>query len=260
MELEKTEDREHLREQKLSAVWNNELNEVFENIAEHYDVANYVASFGMWGWYRHNFMKTISVNPRERVLDVCAGTNAIGIALLKRESTLEVYAIDRSCEMQAVGKRNANSLGFRINSTIGDVHQLPYPDNYFDIVTLQFASRHLRVREVFSEIYRVLKPGGRFHHCDMLRPAPRLINKLYYKYLSFMLWFTATLFGSGKAAQNCQKYFIDALQIFYSISEFSALLISLGYTEVMGKGIFFDIIGVHRAVKPKQAINHNDPQ
>lgn len=246
----KTEERESLREQKLSGVWNNDLNEVFANIAPHYDIANYVASFGMWGWYRHKFMKTISVHPQERVLDVCAGTNAIGIALLKREPTLEVYAIDRSAEMQIIGNKNATALGFQIKGKIADVHKLPYPNNYFDIVTLQFASRHLRVPQVFSEIYRVLKPGGRFYHCDMLRPAPHFSNKLYYRYLSFMLWFTATIFGSGKAAYNCQKYFIDALQIFYSIPELSQLLTELGYTQVSGTGIFFDMIGVHQAYKP----------
>ena len=50
--------------------------------------------------------------PGERVLDVCAGTSAIGIALLKREPTLEVHAIDRSAAMQEVGRQRADALGF----------------------------------------------------------------------------------------------------------------------------------------------------
>jgi SAM-dependent methyltransferase len=58
-------------------------------------------------------------------------------------------------------------------------HVLPFPDNHFDVVTLQYASRHLRVDRVFGEILRVLKPGGRFHHCDMLRPGNPLMERLY---------------------------------------------------------------------------------
>ena len=42
----------------------------------------------------------------------------------------------------------------RIHSVIGDVHKLPFPDNHFDVVTLQWATRHLRVKQVFDEIRR----------------------------------------------------------------------------------------------------------
>jgi demethylmenaquinone methyltransferase/2-methoxy-6-polyprenyl-1,4-benzoquinol methylase len=161
-----------------------------------------------------------------------------------------MHAIDRSAEMQEVGKKNAEARGFHIQGVIADVHTLPYPDNHFDVVTLQFASRHLRVRQVFSEIYRVLKPGGRFYHCDMLRPSNRIVEKLYYGYLRFILWFTAFVFRSGEAALNCKKYFINALQVFYSVRELSDVLMELGYINVSGKGIFSDMLGVHRALKP----------
>ena len=76
---------------------------------------------------------------------MCAGTNAIGIELLGRDPSLKIIAIDRSVAMQKVGNHRAQSKGFNIESTIGDVHHLPFPDNYFDIVTLQFATRHLKV-------------------------------------------------------------------------------------------------------------------
>ena len=42
------------------------------------------------------------------VADVCAGTNAIGIA--KREPTLGVHAMDRNAAMQAVGRQRATAL------------------------------------------------------------------------------------------------------------------------------------------------------
>jgi demethylmenaquinone methyltransferase/2-methoxy-6-polyprenyl-1,4-benzoquinol methylase len=208
--------REAVREQLFSEVWTRDLNTVFADVAPYYDQANYVASLGLWGWFRERFLDTIPVRPGNRVLDVCAGTNAIGIGLLQREPTLDVHAIDRSDAMQRVGQERAKARGLHIDSTIQDVHQLPFPDNHFDVVTLQFASRHLRVKQVFSEIHRVLKPGGHFHHCDMLRPANPIVENLYYTYLKFCLTFTAVVFNSGTAALNCRKYFIDALQMFYS--------------------------------------------
>jgi len=245
--------REIAREERFNAVWTQELNDVFADVAPYYDRANYIASLGLWGWFLRQFMNTVDIRPGERVLDVCAGTNAIGIALLRREPTLEVHAIDRSAAMQEVGRRNAEALGMRIRSVIDDVHTLPYPDNTFDVLTLQFASRHLRIRRVASEIRRVLKPGGRFYHCDMLRPGNRVVERLYYTYLRFCLWFTGFLFRSGPAALNCKKYFIQALQMFYTPQELSDMLEDVGFRDVTAKTVFSGMLGFHRAVKPSPA-------
>ena len=242
--------REAVREELFNDVWTRELNTVFADVAPYYDRANYVASLGLWGWFRERFLDTIRVRPGQRVLDVCAGTNAIGIGLLGRERTLEVHAIDRSAAMQDVGQERAKERGYTIRSYIGDVHRLPFPDNHFDLVTLQFASRHLRVKTVFAEIHRVLKPGGRFHHCDMLRPANPLVEAAYYTYLRFCLTFTAVLFNSGPAALNCRKYFIDALQNFYTPSELGTVLRELGFTDVRYDTVFAGMMAFHGASKP----------
>jgi demethylmenaquinone methyltransferase/2-methoxy-6-polyprenyl-1,4-benzoquinol methylase len=242
--------REIAREERFNVVWTQELNDVFADVAPYYDRANTIASLGLWGWFLEQFMATVDLRPGEKALDVCAGTNAIGIALLRREPMLEVHAIDRSAAMQEVGQRNAQALGFRIHSVIDDVHTLPYPDNTFDVATLQFASRHLRIRRVAEEIRRVLKPGGRFYHSDMLRPANRTVEQLYYAYLRLCLWFTGFLFRSGPAALNCKKYFVQALQMFYSAEELSAMLEDVGFRDVTARTVLCGMLGFHRAVKP----------
>lgn len=242
--------REHVREQHFQAVWTQELNQVFADVAPYYDRANIVASLGLWNWILGGFMATIVVRPGQRVLDVCAGTNAVGIALLKREPSLEVHAIDRSAAMQEVGRERAKARGFHIESVIGDVHRLPFPDRHFDVVTLQWATRHLRVTQVFEEIHRVLKPGGHFHHCDMLRPANRFVEMAYYAYLRLCLAVTGFLFRSGAPALKCKRYFINALEMFYSADELSIVLREAGYCDVAAKTLFSGMIGFHRAARP----------
>jgi len=230
-------------------LWAQELNRVFADVAPNYDRANYVAGLGLWSRFLQAFMSVNELRPGQRTLDVCAGTNAIGIALLRREPTLEVHAIDRSAEMQTVGRQCVYDRGFHIYGVIGDVHTLPFPDNHFDVVTLQFASRPLRVRTVFGEILRVLKPGGHFYHCDMLRPANPAVEKFYYAYLRICLTFTGFLFRSDESALNYKKYFIDALETFYSADELSELMRGLGFCEVSAKSIFAGMIGCYRAAK-----------
>jgi demethylmenaquinone methyltransferase/2-methoxy-6-polyprenyl-1,4-benzoquinol methylase len=242
-------EREDVRENTFNHVWTQELNDVFADVAKYYDKANNVASLGLWGYFREKFLATIELHGNQKALDVCAGTNAIGIGLLQKQPDLQVHAMDRSEAMQEVGRQLAEKKGFCIESTIGDVHHLPFPDNHFDVVTLQFASRHLRVLEVFGEIKRVLKPEGHFYHSDMLRPSNRLIEKIHYIYLRACLTVTAWIFSSGPAALNCRKYFVNALSLFYSAEELSDLLRQLGFHEVTSKTLLGGLLGFHKAVK-----------
>jgi demethylmenaquinone methyltransferase/2-methoxy-6-polyprenyl-1,4-benzoquinol methylase len=244
-------DREDTREKLLKQVWTEELNDVFADVARYYDRANHVASLGMWNWFRNSFLATIELQSGQKALDVCAGTNAVGLAMLRKQPDLQVYAMDRSTAMQEVGRRLAGQEGFHIESVIGDVHKLPFPDNHFDVVTLQWASRHLRIMDVAREIHRVLKPGGHFYHCDMLRPGNRRVEQMYYAYLRVSLSVTAVLFRSGMAARNCKKYFIDTLSLFYSVEEFSQLLRHVGFDNVSSKSLLRGMIGFHRARKPR---------
>ncbi len=242
--------REDNREQQFRRVWVEELDEVFADVARYYDRANHVASLGLWNWFRNRFISTIDVQDGQKVLDVCAGTNAIGIALLEKHPDLQVHAIDRSKAMQAVGQESARKLGMHIDSSIGDVHTLPFPDNHFDVVTLQYASRHLRVMDVCREIRRVLKPGGHFYHCDMLRPANRIVAWSYYVYLRFCLNFTALLFSSTASVHSCKEYFINGLRMFYSADELSELLAQVGFEGVSCQTLLGGMIGYHCAVAP----------
>lgn len=242
-------EKEDARKQAFEAIWENDINEVFADVASYYNRINAFASLGMLDTWRQQFIDTIEIKPNDRVLDVCAGTNVIGIDLLKKQPDLEVYAVDRSAAMQEVGKENAENLGFQINGTICDVHKLPFPDNHFDVVTLQYATRHLRVMEVFSEINRVLKPGGHFYHCDMLRPSNKLVEETYYLYLRACLPVLSWAFRSGVAARKCTSYFIDAIRMFYSVDELSTLLSELGYADISGKSVMGGAVAFHRACK-----------
>jgi demethylmenaquinone methyltransferase/2-methoxy-6-polyprenyl-1,4-benzoquinol methylase len=241
------------REKAFRSIWSNELNAVFADVARYYDRANIFASLGLLNRLRDRFLSTVDIRPRHKVLDVCAGTNVIGISLLKRQPDLDVYAADRSIAMQQVGRERARRHGFRINSFICDVHHLPFPDNYFDVVTLQWATRHLRVIEVFAEINRVLKPGGHFHHCDMLRPANRLVEQAYYLYLKILMGVIPRVFRSGPASLKCRDYFIQAIRLFYSTDELSVLLREMGFSDVSGSSVLGGAVGFHKAYKPRFA-------
>lgn len=250
-------ERETARERKFSNIWNGVLGDAFTDLSPYYDAANNMASLGLWNKWRSDFVSGIDLKPGMKVLDVCAGTNAIGMELFRKEPELEITTIDRSAAMQEVGKERIGRLGFDVESIIGDVHKLPFPDNTFDIVTLEAASRHLRLVEVFTEILRVLKPGGKFHHCDMLRPGSKFLEQAYLAYLRASLCVTGIVFRSKRNVWDCVDYFIDAIREFYTPEELSRLLKYVGFAEVNNRSVFGGMVAFHEAVKAGPPAGNN---
>jgi demethylmenaquinone methyltransferase/2-methoxy-6-polyprenyl-1,4-benzoquinol methylase len=240
--------REKHRHTLFSQTWGELIPKVFEDVPKYYRVGNIVASFGLWELWVWQFVRTIKLKPGDKVLDVCAGTNDIGIRLLRKEAAISVTAIDRSKEMQEEGARRARNYGVRIASVVQDVHELPFPDASFDVVTLQAASRHLRLEKLLPEIRRVLKPGGEFYHCDMLKPGNRLVAWLYLRFLRLSVAWTAWVFGSTLASRQCCDYFKDAIMNFYTPEELSEIFRLTGFTQVTcAKSIWGGMVGYHKA-------------
>jgi demethylmenaquinone methyltransferase / 2-methoxy-6-polyprenyl-1,4-benzoquinol methylase len=242
------DQREKHRSSLFSHTWNELIPRVFEDVPKYYRFGNIVASFGVWELWVWQFIRTIKLKPGYKILDVCAGTNDIGIRLLQKQPGVSVTAIDRSKEMQEEGQNRARKFGVRIDSVIHDVHQLPFPDNSFDVVTLQAASRHLLLNMVLPEIMRVLKPGGNFYHCDMLKPSNRVVEWLYLHFLRLSVAWTALVFGSTEASRNCRDYFKEAIANFYTSEELSEVLRLVGFTNVTCKNsVWGGMVGFHRS-------------
>ena len=150
--------KETKREQMFSHYWKNDLDPVFTDVASYYDNANQVASLGLWNWFLRHHMDLVETQPNMRSLDICAGTNAVGIALLKKEPTLEAYALDRNVAMQTVGRQRARDRDMHIRASIGDVHKLPYPDNHFDLVVAMGVIEKSGARKPFGLAPSALLP------------------------------------------------------------------------------------------------------
>ena len=250
-------EREEQRQEKFDGIWGNELKEVFSDVAEEYESANSFITFGLWKRMRRKFVDTMDLFDGAQVLDVCAGTNAVGIDILLRNPKVNVTAVDRSEEMQSAGGKRASRLGLSIKSVISDVHQLPFPDNTFDFITLEAATRHLVVTKAFKEIFRVLKPGGYFHHNDLCKPRNWLLAQGYVTYLKIMLPVTSLVFFRGKRflgernkTLKVSKYFLDAIQDFYTTDELSQMMRDTGFADVEFKLLLAGTSAAHKARKP----------
>ena len=244
--------KEDLRSRLFGDTWRTLIPEVFRDVPTYYDKGNAVASLGNCSRWSNTFAAAIHRHlPRgSKVLDVCSGTHDIPLRLLATDPTLEIHAVDGSSHMTAEGQRRARERNLTIRAHVCDAHTLPFADDSFDAVTLQFASRHLEIIRAFKEIYRVLKPGGIFCHSDMLRPTSRVVEVPYLVYLRFSVWLTAKLFGSSAESMKCVGYFANAIRHFYTPHELTELLKEVGFVGTESRRFLTGILSYHIAHKP----------
>jgi demethylmenaquinone methyltransferase/2-methoxy-6-polyprenyl-1,4-benzoquinol methylase len=244
--------KEDLRSRLFGETWRTLIPEVFRDVPTYYDQGNAVASLGSCSRWSAKFAAAIARHlPRgANVLDVCSGTHDIPLRLLAIDPTLEIHAVDGSVHMTAEGQRRAGERNVAVHARVCDAHLLPFADNSFDAVTLQFASRHLEIIRAFKEIYRVLKPGGIFCHNDMLRPTSRVVEAPYLAYLRCSVWFTAKLFGSSDESMKCVGYFADAIRHFYTPDELAALLEEVGFVGIESRNFLTGVMSYHISRKP----------
>lgn len=96
------------------------------------------------------------------LLDVGCGPGTITVDLATRTPNGRVVGIDLSEEIIIKAKAsNASSLQKNCSFEIGDVYNLDFPENSFDIVHAHQLLQHLtKPVEAIKEMHRVVRPGG----------------------------------------------------------------------------------------------------
>ena len=142
--------------------------------------------------FRRNQIELMDISKGEKVLEVGCGTGALSIlSKIAVGESGEVEGIDIAPKMISNAQQKTRKANLKINFNIASVHELPYPDNYFDLVISSFMFHHLPVevkKKGLEEIYRVLKEEGRFFLCDFCSPH---ILTFPLMYLIF-IWISST--------------------------------------------------------------------
>lgn len=113
--------------------------------------------------FYHHILQLLTIHkiPQNnwRILDIGCATGRFLQKLAKENTTLELYGLDISPKMIATAKHHAPTLDWQT----GKAEDLPFPDQYFDLVTIIDALHYIQNQpQTFSECSRVLKPGGQF--------------------------------------------------------------------------------------------------
>jgi arsenite methyltransferase len=113
--------------------------------------------------------------PGERVLDLGsgAGTDSL-VAAQMVGSEGSVTGVDMTAAMLAKARAAAAEMGVgNVDFVEGEIERLPFPDASFDVVISNGVIDLVPDKDaVFSEIHRVLAPGGRIQIADVTIQTP----------------------------------------------------------------------------------------
>ena len=157
-------------EEKVAAV-----RDMFDAIAPRYDRLNRIISFRLDVRWRRRAIRELALDEGSSVLDLASGTGDLCIDLAA--AGLRPFSMDLSYGMLAADRSGVP----RVQT---DILRLPVPDSGVDGVTCGFALRNLLdLGDFFTEIARVVRPGGRIALLDVSTPPNPILrfgNSIYF--------------------------------------------------------------------------------
>lgn len=111
------------------------------------------------------------IEPGDTVLDLGSGAgNDCFVARAETGESGKVIGVDFTPKMIQLARKNAEKLGYNnVEFRQGDIEELPVSDNSVDVVVSNCVLNLVPDKaKVFSEIKRVLRPGGHFSISDVV--------------------------------------------------------------------------------------------
>jgi demethylmenaquinone methyltransferase/2-methoxy-6-polyprenyl-1,4-benzoquinol methylase len=225
------------------------VHSVFESIAPKYDFMNDLLSFRRHKAWRKFTMERMNIRPGASALDVCCGTCDWTLQLAEQSGSGEIVGLDFSQNMLEVGQAKVNGRGKerQIRLIEGNAMSLPFEDNRFDCATIGFALRNVPdLRQVLSEMRRVVKPGGMVVSLELSKPTWQPFKSIYYFYFQRVL----PLLGKLVAKKYEQyKWLPESLVAFPDHRELARIFTEIGLVDVKVWPLTGGIAALHIGLK-----------
>lgn len=224
---------------------------MFDNIAGSYDFLNRFLSLGIDRRWRTETLKCLDyISDQNAVLlDVATGTCDLAIEAAKMYPKIKVQAVDISEKMLSKGKLKIEkqNLQSRIFASVEDAEALSLNNDAFDAVMIAFGVRNFEnLQKGISEMYRVLKPGGRIIILEFSRPLHFPIKQLFNLYFKYILPAIGNLMSKDSRAYS---YLFESVQHFPDYNRFTAILEQEGLRDCSFKPLTFGICTIYIGTK-----------
>jgi demethylmenaquinone methyltransferase/2-methoxy-6-polyprenyl-1,4-benzoquinol methylase len=220
---------------------------VFDSVASKYDLMNDLMSMGMHRAWKAYTVMVANLHEGDRVLDIAGGTGDLALAFSKKVGkTGQVVHTDINEAMLRTGRDRLLDAGVALPTLVCDAEKLPFPNDYFDVVSVAFGLRNMTHKDVaLAQMNRVLKPGGKLLVLEFSKVAPPL-EKLYDWYSFKVLPQLGQLVA--KDAHSYQ-YLAESIRMHPGQEELKAMMQKAGFGHVDFHNMTGGVVALHVGIK-----------
>lgn len=217
--------------------------EVFHSVARRYDLMNDLMSAGLHRAWKAFTVEQAGLRAGMRVLDVAGGTADLARAFARRVGERgQVWLTDINASMLAVGRDRMIDEACLQPVVQCDAERLPFPDAYFDRVSVAFGLRNMTHKDrALAEMRRVLKPGGKLLVLEFSR-IWKPLEKLYDAY-SFQVLPKLGEKIAGDAASY--RYLAESIRMHPDQDTLVGMMVDAGLGRVRYFNLSAGVVALH---------------
>ncbi len=220
---------------------------VFSSVASKYDIMNDLMSMGLHRLWKKFTISASGVRTGQRVLDVASGSGDLALAFAQRTGPSgEVWVTDINNDMLRVGRDRIIDRGCLLPVVQCDAESLPFPNNYFDCVSVAFGLRNMTHKDrALAEMHRVLRPGGKLLVLEFSRVAKPL-EKPYDLYSYHVLpWLGQRIAGDAAS----YRYLAESIRMHPDQETLRTMMEQAGLEDVQFFNLAAGVVALHRGFK-----------
>ncbi|RZL13897.1 MAG: bifunctional demethylmenaquinone methyltransferase/2-methoxy-6-polyprenyl-1,4-benzoquinol methylase UbiE [Pedobacter sp.] len=222
---------------------------MFDNISGTYDFLNHFMSLGIdILWRKKAIRELLSIKPKI-ILDVATGTGDFAFEAIKILKPEQIIGVDISRGMLDVADKKIRERNLQdvFSVALGDSEGLQFEDNKFDAITVAFGVRNYEnLEKGLSDMYRVLKPGGKIVILEFSKPRKFPIKQGYNFYFKHITPILGKLFSKDERAYN---YLPESVAAFPDGDDFVNLMTKVGLKNARDRRLTFGVSAIYTGIK-----------
>jgi len=220
------------------------VREVFDSVANRYDLMNDLMSGGVHRLWKASLIDTLKPRAGMDLLDVAGGTGDIAQRFLDAGGG-HVTVCDINETMLRVGRDRAIDRGALrgMDWLVADAEALPLPDASVGAYTIAFGLRNVtHIERALAEARRVLRPGGRFLCLEFSHVSVPWLEALYDRYSFRVL---PALGAAVAGDRDAYRYLAESIRRFPPRDRLAAMLGEAGFDLVTYRNLSGGIAAIH---------------
>ena len=224
--------------------------DVFDSVAENYDIMNDVMSFGIHRLWKRFAVEQAGVRPGQKILDLAGGTADLAARLSRLVGTDgEVVVGDINAAMLNIGRERLldNGVTGNVGFVQANAESLPFPDCSFDCITIAFGLRNVTDKEkALESMHRVLKPGGRVLILEFSKPLVPGLRQLYDFYSFNVLPVMGRLIARDAKSY---RYLAESIRMHPDQEKLKVMMEQAGFEDCDYFNLSGGIVALHRGFR-----------